>query len=286
LADLAISEGILSPAFAEGTKDYTTTVPHDTTSIKVTPVTADDTAIVRVNGKEVPSGAASGEIALEVGKNEITTVVTAQDGTITTYTIIVTREDVVPSNNAGLTDITVSDGTLSPAFTTDTKDYRVEVPYETDSIIITPKTIDPDATIEMTVDGKTITDPTAPIDLNVGENVITIVVTAPDGTQDSYVVIVDRADSTPQAIVPSNIITPNGDGKNDTWVVPGIDKYPNNSVKVFDRAARLVYSKDNYNNDWDGTYKGSPVNEDTYYYLIDLGNGSPKLKGFISILRN
>ena len=286
LTDLAISEGILSPAFAEGTKDYTTTVPHDTTSIKVTPVTADDTAIVRVNGKEVPSGAASGEIPLEVGKNEITTVVTAQDGTITTYTIIVTREDVVPSNNAGLTDITVSDGTLSPAFTTDTKDYRVEVPYETDSIIITPKTIDPDATIEMTVDGKTITDPTAPIDLNVGENVITIVVTAPDGTQDSYVVIVDRADSTPQAIVPSNIITPNGDGKNDTWVVPGIDKYPNNSVKVFDRAARLVYSKDNYNNDWDGTYKGSPVNEDTYYYLIDLGNGSPKLKGFISILRN
>jgi len=286
LRDLTISEGILSPAFAEGTKDYTVTVPNGIKEIKVTPTTADATATVTVNGKEVPSGTASENIPLEVGENTITTVITAEDGTINTYTIVVTREDALPSGNAGLADIIVNEGTLTPAFNTDTKDYTVNVPNETNSIVVTPTTIDPNATVEMIVDGKTITDNTAPIDLKVGENVVTIVVTAPDGTQETYTVIVNRADAVPQAIVPSNIITPNGDGKNDTWVVPGLDQYPNNSVKVFDRAARLVYSKDNYNNDWDGTFKGSPVNEDTYYYLIDLGNGSLKLKGFISILRN
>ncbi|WKL47487.1 MBG domain-containing protein [Flavobacterium pectinovorum] len=286
LTDLVVSEGTLSPTFAEGTKDYTATVPNDVTGITVTPTIADATATVTVNGVEVPSGKASGEIPLQVGENTITTVVTAEDGTTNTYVIVVTREEAAskPSDNAGLSDIVVSEGTLSPEFNTDTKNYTVDVPNETNSIVTTPTPIDPNATVEIIVDGKTVTDNTSPIDLKTGENVVTIVVTAPDGTKETYTVIVNREDAVP--VIPSNIITPNGDGKNDVWVVPGLNVYPNNSVKVFDRAARLVYSKNNYNNEWDGTYKGSPLTEDTYYYLIDLGNGSPKLKGFISIIRD
>lgn len=286
LTDLAISEGTLSPVFAEGTTAYTDTVPNDVAGITVTPITADPTATITVNGIPVPSGTASAELPLKVGENEIKTVVTAQDGTITTYIVIVTRQEAaLAPDNAGLSDIALSDSSLDKPFNTDTKGYEVDVPNETDSIVITPKTIDPDATVVMTVDGKVI-DPTSPIDLKVGDNEVTIVVTAPDGTTDTYIVIVNRADAVLQPIVPTNIITPNGDGKNDNWIVPGLDQYPNNSVKVFDRAARLVYSKNNYNNEWDGTYKGSPLNEDTYYYLIDLGNGSPKLKGFITIIRD
>ena len=282
LTDLAVNKGTLSPAFAEETTAYTDTVANDVTGITVTPVTADPTATITVNGVEVPSGTASANLPLVVGENTITTVVTAQDGTITTYTVVVTRE---PSSEAGLADIVVSDGALSPAFNTDTHDYKVDVPFETDTIVITPETIDPTATVAMIVDGQTV-DPAAPIDLKVGDNVITVVVTAEDGTQETYTVIVNRADDVPPVIIPSNIITPNGDGKNDFWVIPGIDKYPANSVKVFDRAARLVYSKEHYNNEWDGTYKGSPLTQDTYYYLIDLGSGLPKVKGFITIVRD
>ncbi|KQO32842.1 hypothetical protein ASF10_20530 [Flavobacterium sp. Leaf82] len=285
LTDLALSEGTLSPAFTEGNTAYSATVPNDVTSIAATPVTADTTATITVNGQEVPSGTASGQIPLQVGENTITTVVKAQDGTITTYTVIVTREEAPAPDNAGLSDIVISDGALSPAFNTDTNDYKVEVPNEINTYVINPITIDPTATIEIKVDGKII-DPKSPIDLNVGENVITIVVTAEDGTQETYTVIVDRADAVPQAIIPTNIITPNGDGKNDYWIVPGIELFSNNSVKVFDRAARLVYSKNNYNNDWDGSYNGAPLTQDTYYYLIDLGNGQPKIKGFISIIRD
>ncbi|KIA91215.1 hypothetical protein OA88_22625, partial [Flavobacterium sp. JRM] len=148
-----------------------------------------------VDGKTITDNAAP--IDLKVGDNEVTVVVTAPDGTQETYTVVVTREDanVKPSDNAGLSDIVVSDGTLSPAFNTDTKDYSVDVPNETDSIVITPKSIDPDAKVEMIVDGKTITDPTAPIDLKVGDNEVTVVVTAPDGTQETYTVIVTREDA-------------------------------------------------------------------------------------------
>ncbi|MEP6805479.1 MAG: cadherin-like beta sandwich domain-containing protein, partial [Flavobacterium sp.] len=239
LTDLAISDGILSPAFAEGTLEYKTIVPNDTTSIKVKPTNTDPSATITVNGKEVPSGTPSGEIPLQVGKNIITTIVTAQDGTISTYTIVVTREDATRIYDAGLADISLSNGDLSPAFNTDYKDYKVDVPNETNSIVINPVPIDPTAKVEMVVDG-VIIDPTAPIDLKVGDNIIKVVVTAEDGTQEIYTVIVSRADATPQAIVPTNFITPNGDGKNDYWIINGLDKYPNNSVKVFDRAARLV----------------------------------------------
>jgi len=286
LADITVSEGTLSPAFNTDTKGYTVDVPNATDSIVITPTPKDADAKVEMKIGDVTIDPTA-PIDLKVGDNVVTVVVTAPDGTQETYTVVVTRDEPTnkPSDNAGLSDIALSDGTLSPAFNTDTKGYTVDVPNATDSIVITPKPIDPAAKVEMIVDGVTI-DPSSPIDLKVGENVVTVVVTAEDGTQETYTVIVNRADAVPQAIVPTNIITPNGDGKNDYWIIDGLDKYPNNSVKVFDRAARLVYSKNNYNNDWDGSYKGSPLNEDTYYYLIDLGNGSPKIKGFISIIRN
>ncbi|UKJ09251.1 putative Ig domain-containing protein [Solitalea lacus] len=84
----------------------------------------------------------------------------------------------------------------------------------------------------------------------------------------------------------TNVITPNGDGYNDKWLVRNIDLYPNNQVKIFDKAGRIIYTKTGYLNEWDGTLNGQPLHEDTYYYLIDLGNGSKLYKGYITIVRN
>ncbi|NIG54508.1 MBG domain-containing protein [Chitinophaga sp. Cy-1792] len=83
----------------------------------------------------------------------------------------------------------------------------------------------------------------------------------------------------------TNILTPNGDGHNDFWVVKNIDMYPDNEVKVFDRAGRLVFRQRNYSNTWNGTVNGSPLAEGTYYYIIDMGAGKPQFKGFITIVR-
>ncbi|TCC96256.1 Ig-like domain-containing protein [Pedobacter hiemivivus] len=82
-----------------------------------------------------------------------------------------------------------------------------------------------------------------------------------------------------------NIMSPNGDGVNDKWLIDNIDAYPNNEVKVFDKGGRLMYSKKGYDNSWDATLNGLPLAEGTYYYVIDFGPDRPKVKGFITVTR-
>lgn len=83
----------------------------------------------------------------------------------------------------------------------------------------------------------------------------------------------------------TNIMSPNGDGINDKWVVENIDFYPNNEVKIFDKAGRFIYSKKGYDNSWDATLNGMPLAEGTYYYVIDFGVNRRKIKGFITVVR-
>lgn len=83
----------------------------------------------------------------------------------------------------------------------------------------------------------------------------------------------------------TNILSPNGDGVNDKWVVDNIDFYPNNEVKIFDKSGRVLYSKKGYDNSWDGTLNGIPLAEGTYFYVVDFGPGKLKQKGFITIVR-
>ena len=102
----------------------------------VTPTVADATSIVTVNGTTVVSGSASQTINLSVGNNTITVVVTAQDGTTTkTYTITVNRAG---SSNADLSNLTVSQGSLTPAFASGTTSYTDSVANSITSMTVTP----------------------------------------------------------------------------------------------------------------------------------------------------
>ena len=94
LAGLGISTGTLSPPFTPATTSYSLNVANATTSVTVTPVSATATLQVRVNGgayASVTSGTASADLALNVNANPIEIKVTAQDGTVKTYTVTVTR---------------------------------------------------------------------------------------------------------------------------------------------------------------------------------------------------
>ncbi len=246
------------------------------------------------------SGTPSANIALVVGNNIITTVVTAADGTTTkTYTVTVTR----PSNNAYLSHLTISSGTLSPAFVSTTAAYTDAVANSVTSVTVTPTVNNPNSTVK--VNGNTVTSGTASasILLAVGSNTITLVVTAQDGvTHKTYTITVTRASgganslylpgsggetplvtSVGEKVEANNILSPNGDGVNDIWVVKNIAFYPNNTVTVYDRTGRIVFTKKGYANDWAGTYRGSVLNEGTYYYSVDLGNGTIN-KGFITVV--
>ncbi len=92
--------------------------------------------------------------------------------------------------------------------------------------------------------------------------------------------------TTSYPLVTNNILTPNGDGKNDTWIIKNIDYYPNSYVKVVDKAGKLVFEATGYQNDWAGTYHGTPLTQGTYFYVIDLGSGAAKYSGYITLIRD
>ncbi|MGC4104472.1 YCF48-related protein [Ferruginibacter sp.] len=93
----------------------------------------------------------------------------------------------------------------------------------------------------------------------------------------------------PYCVKIMDAFTPNGDGINDKWIVTSGGACTNQvTVKVFNRYGDLVYTNENYQNDWNGTYKGKPVADGTYYYAIvfRLINGNVvTLKGDVTILR-
>lgn len=69
----------------------------------------------------------------------------------------------------------------------------------------------------------------------------------------------------------SNFISPNGDGKNDTWIIRGLNNSAECSVKIFDRYGKIFVDSgfqisDNFN--WDGKYKGETVPSGDYWYII------------------
>lgn len=73
----------------------------------------------------------------------------------------------------------------------------------------------------------------------------------------------------PEIIIP-NGFSPNGDGKNDYWVIDNIQQFPDNTVEIYNRWGELLYSVKGYKNDFDGKYKGKDLPAGTYYYVINL----------------
>lgn len=81
--------------------------------------------------------------------------------------------------------------------------------------------------------------------------------------------------------------SPNIDGINDFFVIRGIENYPANKIEIYNRWGQKVFEATPYTNNWDGkSQTGISVGGDqlpfgTYFYLLDLGNGTPKYKGTI-----
>ncbi len=106
LSGLALSTGVLSPAFTTGNSSYTAAVNNMVNSITVTPTPADANATVTVNGAP-----ASSPVALNPGANTITVRVTAQDGTtVRDYTVTVTKAALALNASVSSTGVSCNGG--------------------------------------------------------------------------------------------------------------------------------------------------------------------------------
>lgn len=83
-----------------------------------------------------------------------------------------------------------------------------------------------------------------------------------------------------------NTFTPNGDGDNDVWEIKVLRDYPNAVVEVYDRWGRKVFnSARGYPQPWDGRdSRGRVLPMETYYYIINLNDGSKPILGTITII--
>jgi large repetitive protein len=98
----------------------------------------------------------------------------------------------------------------------------------------------------------------------------------------------------PTEIFEFNGISANGDGRNDYFEIACINNFPYNNVKIFNRAGQLVYEADHYDNAGvafrgigeNGVYlMGNELPDGTYFYIIDKGDGSEPIPGYLELIR-
>ena len=195
LNSLAVSRGSLDPEFEADVLRYAVNVSNNIGSINITPTLSDPAATMTVNGEPASSGQAR-TINLG-GGGQITTItvaITAQNGNTKSYVVSVSRG---PSNISNLRGLTISPGRLD--FKASTTSYPVNLPASlasnVTSVRVTPTLRD--TTASMTVNGQPATSgqtQSTPLPAPGSKTVITIIVTAQDGTsKTTYSVNVNRA---------------------------------------------------------------------------------------------
>ncbi|WP_157276578.1 cadherin-like beta sandwich domain-containing protein [Paenibacillus sp. Soil766] len=189
---LFLSAGTLTPAFHADEQYYSSTVTNNVYEITVTPVLEDPLATVTVNGTAAMNGAASQAIPLHVGANEVSLVVTGQNGDTQTYGITVTR---LPSTNASLNSLAISSGMLTPAFQKNVMRYEATVANSVNAITVTQSAYESLSIV--TINGDIVASGAAStaIPLKIGVNTITVAVMAPNGIDHAeYEIQVTRQD--------------------------------------------------------------------------------------------
>lgn len=90
----------------------------------------------------------------------------------------------------------------------------------------------------------------------------------------------------------SNGFSPNGDGKNDTFFIEGLEDYPENVIHIYNRWGTLVFKQKPYENGWNGisNVNGTIMNRElpngTYFYILDLGMNRKPVQGFVYLKRD
>ncbi|MDP4826894.1 MAG: gliding motility-associated C-terminal domain-containing protein [Flavobacteriales bacterium] len=112
------------------------------------------------------------------------------------------------------------------------------------------------------------------------EEVYSVTVTDAIGCTLSYLVEVEP---TVGCFFIADIITPNGDGANDEWVIGGLEFFPSSTVQVFNRWGQILFESKGYSTRWDATYNGNVLPIADYYYIITFDPSRDPITGTVTI---
>lgn len=106
-------------------------------------------------------------------------------------------------------------------------------------------------------------------------------------------VLIDTTELRPERICTDTLIiydvfSPNGDNRNDLWIIDGLDNYLTNELQIFNRWGSLVYKQQPYLNNWNGSSSknGEPLPSATYYYILKLNDTEGRVfSGHVTIIR-
>lgn len=200
LQNLTVSPGTLAPPFNADTTNYTVNLPaglaSNVTSVTVTPTLQATTASMTVNGQPATSGQGHATPLPGPGSNTfINIVVTAQNNTQKTYSVNVIRAALGGNNN--LQNLTVSPGSLAPAFDANTTNYTVNVPSTVASVTVSATKSDSNAILSGSIAdpgaGQATGQATIPLGGPGTATPVTITVTAPNGVPKPYTITITRA---------------------------------------------------------------------------------------------
>jgi gliding motility-associated-like protein len=125
------------------------------------------------------------------------------------------------------------------------------------------------------------TDPAGVVNnLSSGNNIMAWIVTRGVCPADTDKVTVNVGDVT----IPT-LITPNGDTKNEYFVILGLSNLGESELIIFDRRGAEVFRNPEYDNKWNGVdYNENPLPNDTYFFVLSSAEGRT-FKGYIVIRR-
>ncbi|XP_034040608.1 uncharacterized protein LOC117523257 [Thalassophryne amazonica] len=181
LEKLCISSGTLQPVFNPAVTEYKMTVESSISMVTVDVLTSDSAASYTVR-----SGDGSSTLKVTEGLNKIEIEVVAEDGTLKTYSVDITK---LSAKSAQLANLTLEgDIPLQPVFSPQIYEYTSDVAFHCTDVTLLPKV--PDKNMKLSINGG---DASQPVTLNVGDTVVEILVTSADESNSQmYTMVVTR----------------------------------------------------------------------------------------------
>jgi hypothetical protein len=235
LASLSVSGASLQPPFAAETSDYDVDLPSNSPDVTVSATKSDPNDVLS-GAITSPAGQATGQTTIPPpgpgSTKDVSLTVTSPDGRAKIYTM--TLRTITLGGDNTLKSLTVAPGTLSPAFSAGTQDYRVNVTTAVAEVTVSATKSDANAVISGDVpnEGRA----TIKLDGPGTTKVVSIIVTAPNGTSRTYTITVKQATPSSDETLSDLTVDP---GSLDPDFASGIENY---RVDVADNVDSVLIS--------------------------------------------